>query len=525
MRQTDHKDHTAFFFGKAGSFTHEAALAARQNIATYLERTQHESLTPDDIAVKGEATRDGLQGLIELHTGAFFVVPISNSKLGDVYDFMPFYSHQMIDELPHEVVFVLCNLSGDPAHIRSIVTKNSAYQQVVDVLAQRGFSVRGTDGIGKPDDRSTAEAAEAASQDASIAAVCSPGACTQYHLKQIGEVLERRVTTFGIFHNESKPYCIRGRAQAQFPVLLRNANLFTGRVAGGGKPEFADLLNSKETLRVKWGVDPISRYLHLGHLACIYKMAHFVACGHEAYIILGTFTGRVGDPSGNLSARPRLDPSQLNDNAECLRRQIACVLGSHRVKFEQNTDLMSGLSLSKLLHWGHSIDYRLLMERSDFKQRLKTSRSLSLAEILYGLLQAHDTLVLSVDVEVGGLDQLHNCILMRDIMKLESRPPAFSVLVPLLPGTDGVAKMSAYLGNEIAITSPREVIRQKLLCVRQPGHIWQYLRALTDMGEETISELQVAYSNKSLPLDDMVAAMADAILDKLDPTLESIGTA
>ena len=520
----DETDYTIFYFGKRWSFAWEAAQKARPVVASYLERTQHISLRQDRIPIRAEPRRTALEGLIDLPHHAFFVVPISNSKLGDVYDFMPFYSYQMVGQVPVDVVFVLCSKSGNAADVRSIVTKNTAYQQVVAVLEARGFDVKA---LGRPNDRSTSEAAGKAVRDASVAAVCSPTACEKTGLKQIGGVLgEKGITTFGIFFNEPKPCRITGRAHAQFPLLLRNANLYTGRVAGGGKVEFVDSLNSKSRLRVKWGIDPLSKELHLGHLACLYKLADFLALDHEVVVVLGTFTGQVGDPSGNLTARPRLMTAALDENAECVKKQIECVLGSGSVRFESNTSLMAGLDLKRLLQWGYDIDARLLLDRRDFRERLDNSLSLSLAEILYGLLQAHDTLVLSVDVEVGGLDQLHNCILMRNIFAIEKRPPPFALLLPLIPGLEGDAKMSAFKGNHVAISESREAIHAKLLSVRRDDRVFSYLRMLTDVREETIAGWQasLADGNRNVTTAGLVKCMADAVLQKLEVGLEGMAT-
>jgi tyrosyl-tRNA synthetase len=508
-----------FYFGEPRSFSHEAAMLGRGQVAAYLARFGNSGIRPEDIVVKGEPTQHGLDGVAQSLHKAFFVVPISNSKLGDVYDFMPFYSYQMVGEVPLEVEFVLCNLSGNRDDVKSIVTKNTAYQQVVEDLVARGFPEE----LGRPDERSTSKAAMDASKNTTVAAVCSVSACREYGLKQVGEALGPYVTTFGIFYSEPKPLRITGRAEGQFPLLMRNANLYTGRVQGGGKVDFVDLLNTKARLRVKWGVDPLSATLHFGHLACLYKLKHFIAYGHEIVIVLGTFTGRVGDPSGNLTPRPRLEADQLQGNARTIQRQMECVLGRDNVRFESNADLVRGLDLERLLRWAYGIDYRLLVGRTDFRERIKNDRSLSLAEMLYGLLQAHDTVVLDVDVELGGLDQLHNCILMRDILKMEGLNIPMALLIPLLPGVDGDAKMSIFKGNHIAVTDKREAVRSKLLRIRSPGHIYEYFRAVTDVEERVISEVETAFGNESISLDELVESMADAVLEKLDPALEGMG--
>jgi tyrosyl-tRNA synthetase len=147
---------------------------------------------------------------------------------------------------------------------------------------------------------------------------------------------------------------------------------------------------------------------------------------------------------------------------------------------------------------------------------------LSLAEMLYGLLQAHDSLVLDIDVEVGGIDQLHNCILMRDIFRLEKRDPPFSLLIPLVPGIDGDAKMSTFRKNEIVVTDCEKRIRSRILSIRRPDHIFEYLRMLSDVEEETVSEWEMGFANGNISINKLSQWMADAVLKKMEPWLEPV---
>lgn len=520
--------YTIFYFGNKTAISYGATLKARAQVSAYLLTAEDQTIAPTELEVKGEPDQRALETLID--TGDhrhFFVVPIANSVIGDVFNFMPFYAFHVIGEVDLPFKLVLCNASGRRVDIKKIVTKNAAFQQMIPILAQKGFDV---DGLNGSNEKSTSENAESVKENSDLAAICSPEVCAEKGLQLVEDVAAERTTTFGIFVNEAgivdheQSRGLSASVRGECKLLLRNAKLYNGLVPGGGKAEFIERVSQKKTLTVKWGVDPLSSKLHLGHLACLYKLKEFQEFGHKIVVVLGTFTGQVGDPSGNLTPRPRYDSEKLKSNADAMRQQIARVLNGDNIRFEYNSDLLASLDLRRLLNWGYSIDQRLLLGRSDFQMRLKKDAPLSLSEMLYGLLQAYDTLVLETDVEVGGIDQLHNAVLMRNILRLEKRPSlAFALLLPLLPGLDGIAKMSAFLKNQVFLTDTRLTIRERLTKVSDSEHVETYMRLLTDVEEASISGLSRAVLHESISVAYFAEIMADAVLEKLDPRLEGLG--
>jgi tyrosyl-tRNA synthetase len=246
-------------------------------------------------------------------------------------------------------------------------------------------------------------------------------------------------------------------------------------------------------------------------------------------IVLGTFTGEIGDPSGNLTARPRYSRETLSASALILEHQINVVLADYigadrgQVEIKRNDDWVSHMDMSQLLRWGYDIDQSLLLDRPDFEKRRQNKRPLSLSEMLYGLFQAHDTLVTNPDVELAGVDQLHNGMLMRNIFRLEQKQPPFLMLLPLLPGTNGEPKMSSFSKNDVSITMSREVIRDRLQAMTSLNDITQYFRLLTDEDEEQLnSNRESVEKNKGLILSDLQSLLAEAVLDKLPEGLENL---
>ncbi len=510
---------TIYHLGNSEAVSYKAAERARLQVAKYVELTEGGTVDLESMKINGFDSQEQLKSLIELgNPHYFFVIPLSNNVAGDVSDFMEYCEYPMIGELSYEFQLVLCNRSGDATKIQGIVTKNTALEQCRDDLSDRGFDV---EALNKANEQPTSEGISRALADESLAALCLPDACGDNGLLPVGKPFVR-CTTFGIFVNEPKSHVNAGVHQTEYHSLLENARLIAGNVVGGGRLEFAQRLMQGEKLTVKWGIDPLNNKLHLGHLACLYKLNKFREFGHSVVIVLGTFTGAIGDPSGNLKARPRYQADDLEANAEFIKRQIVAILGEEGVRFVKNRDIVSKMTFEQLLRWGYDIDHRMLMGRSDFVQRVNAKKPLSLSEILYGLFQAHDTLIVDADVELAGVDQLHNGVLMRNIFRLESRPAPFLMLLPVLPGIDRRAKMSAFAKNEILVTAPRDEIRNSLLKMDSKEHILQYARTLTLVDEVEIHRRETALGMSATTLPELSKWMADALLERLEPSLESL---
>lgn len=209
-------------------------------------------------------------------------------------------------------------------------------------------------------------------------------------------------------------------------------------------------------LRVKLGVDPTAPDIHLGHTVVLGKLREFQDAGHLAVLIIGDWTARVGDPSGRTSTRPMLSGEEIERNAESYREQAFHVLDPERTEVRANGEWFAGMGLERLFALAGSATVNQLLRRNDFAERIGADRPISVLELLYPLMQAYDSVMVEADVELGGTDQLFNLMLGREIQTAFGQPSQIAMTLPLLPGVDGVQKMSKSLGNHIGVTDAPE---------------------------------------------------------------------
>jgi len=222
-----------------------------------------------------------------------------------------------------------------------------------------------------------------------------------------------------------------------------------------GEAEFEEKLRSGRRLRVKLGLDPTAKDVHLGWSVVINKLDEFRRAGHECFIIVGDFTASIGDPTGRNKSRPPLSDEEIEANYNILIPQLEKILGDTadnpvRIMFNGNWFEQARLSqvVTEMLS---QVTVNQLIQREDFKNRLASGQPIFMHELVYPIFQAFDSAILSADVEIGGSDQRFNCLLGRDFTP---EAPQTVVLCPLLRGTDGVQKMSQSIGNTIGITEP-----------------------------------------------------------------------
>jgi len=218
----------------------------------------------------------------------------------------------------------------------------------------------------------------------------------------------------------------------------------------------AHKLDLGRPLRVKLGVDPTAPDIHLGHCVVLGKLREFQDAGHTAVLVIGDWTARVGDPSGRSSTRPMLSEDEILANAETFREQAFRFLDPARAEVRPNGEWFAGMGLAPLFELAARATVNQLLRRNDFATRLQEDRPVSVLELLYPLLQAYDSVALAADVEVGGTDQLFNLMLARDIQARYGMAQQVVMTMPILPGTDGVQKMSKSLGNYIGVTDGPE---------------------------------------------------------------------
>ena len=238
-------------------------------------------------------------------------------------------------------------------------------------------------------------------------------------------------------------------------------------------------------LRVKLGIDPSRPDLHLGHAVVLRKLRQFQDLGHTAVLIIGDFTGRVGDPSGQSETRPFLSEEEIEANAQTYLDQAGLVLDMERGEVRHNSEWLASMSMGDVLRLTSSYTVARMLERDDFQQRYREGRPISVVEFLYPLMQAMDSVAVRADVEMGGTDQTFNLLVGRDIQKEYGQEPQIVFTMPLLEGTDGVRKMSKSFDNYVALTDAPEEMFGKLM--RVPDElIERYFRLCTTLRSEEI---------------------------------------
>ena len=240
--------------------------------------------------------------------------------------------------------------------------------------------------------------------------------------------------------------------------LTRNA---VDALPGG---ELERQLGLDRPLRVKLGVDPTTPDIHLGHTVVLRKLREFQDLGHQVVLIIGDYTARVGDPSGRSSMRPFVDPAEIDRNAETYEEQAFKVLDRSRTEVRRNGEWLD-MPMEELFALARTSTVAQLLERDDFAQRYAAREPISILELLYPLMQGYDSVAVRSDIELGATDQKFNVLLAREIQRAYGVDPQSILTMPILPGTDGVQKMSKSLGNYVGVDDPPEDVYGKLMRV------------------------------------------------------------
>jgi tyrosyl-tRNA synthetase len=218
------------------------------------------------------------------------------------------------------------------------------------------------------------------------------------------------------------------------------------------------------TLRVKLGVDPTTPDIHLGHTVVLRKLREFQELGHQVVLIIGDYTGRVGDPSGRSAARPHADPAEIDANAQTYQEQAFKVLDRDATEVRRNGEWLD-MAMEDLFRLARTATVAQLLERDDFAKRYAAGEPITVLELLYPLMQGYDSVAVRADVELGGTDQKFNLLLAREVQRAYGVEPQSILCMPILPGIDGVQKMSKSLGNYVGVTDAPEETYGKLMRV------------------------------------------------------------
>lgn len=217
------------------------------------------------------------------------------------------------------------------------------------------------------------------------------------------------------------------------------------------KNKIAKSLLSNKPLKIKLGLDPSAPDVHLGHTVVLNKLKQFQENGHVIQLIIGDFTGKIGDPTGKSTVRKQLTNEEVKQNAKTYFEQFSKVLDMEKVELHYNSKWLSNLNLEAVIQLSTSITVARLLERNDFSERLSTGKPISLHEFFYPLMQGYDSVELESDVELGGTDQHFNVLMGRHLQEFYGKEKQIVVLLPLLEGLDGVEKMSKSKNNYIGV--------------------------------------------------------------------------
>jgi tyrosyl-tRNA synthetase len=246
---------------------------------------------------------------------------------------------------------------------------------------------------------------------------------------------------------------------------------------------------SQTPLTIKLGLDPSAPDIHLGHAVVLRKIKQMQDLGHKVVIIIGDFTGRIGDPTGKAKGRVALSDEQVKANAKTYFEQIFKVLDSEKTTVRFNSEWLSKLTFEEVIKLAATTSVARILERDDFQKRYKNQVPIGIHEFFYPLMQAYDSVEIQADIELGGTDQTFNILMGRTLQKHWGLEKQIAIFMPLLEGLDGVEKMSKSLGNYIGVSEPAEVMFKKVMEVPD-NLIIKYFELATDEHPDEIEDIK-----------------------------------
>lgn len=260
-------------------------------------------------------------------------------------------------------------------------------------------------------------------------------------------------------------------------------------------------LKENRPLNIKLGCDPSRPDLHIGHSVVLRKLAQFQQLGHQAILIIGDFTGMIGDPSGRNATRPALSLEQTRVNGKSYFEQASKILDKEKTKIFYNSEWLGKMSFEDVIKLASKYTVARMIERDDFTKRFKSNQPISVHEFLYPLAQAMDSVAINSDVELGGTDQKFNLLVGRDIQREYGKEPQIILTMPLLVGTDGVEKMSKSYNNYIGLSESPKDIFGKTLSIPD-SLIFSYFELATDISNQELAQIKIQLSDpKTNPRD------------------------
>ena len=270
-------------------------------------------------------------------------------------------------------------------------------------------------------------------------------------------------------------------------------------------------IKENKPLKIKLGLDPSAPDIHLGHTVVLRKLKQLQDLGHEIIIIIGDFTGKIGDPTGKSRMRKFLSDEEVLQNAKTYEEQVFKILDKEKTTIKFNSEWLSKLTFGDVLKLTASTTVARMLEREDFKLRFENQRPIYLNEFFYPLMQAFDSTAIEADIEFGGTDQRFNLLSGRNLQKEIGEEPQIVIMMPLIEGLDGKNKMSKTLGNYIGIYESAKSKYQKVMEIPDEL-IVKYYTLLTDVDDEKIKEVEAKLKDESVNPRDIKMDLAREIV-------------
>ena len=260
-------------------------------------------------------------------------------------------------------------------------------------------------------------------------------------------------------------------------------------------------LETNTPLIIKLGIDPTGSDLHIGHAVPLRKLKQFQDLGHRVKFLIGTFTARIGDPTGKSETRPMLTVEDVNKNIATYLEQLKLILDMEKTEVVYNGDWLEQLKLEDVLKLLSQFTVAQMIQRDDFSKRLAAGKPVSLVEFMYPILQGYDSVAIDADVELGATEQTFNLLRGRDLQRNAGTEPQICMMMPILEGLDGVEKMSKSLNNYIGITEAPNDMFGKVMSISD-DLMWNYYEVATDVPMEEIDRLKAGVIDGSIhPMD------------------------
>lgn len=286
--------------------------------------------------------------------------------------------------------------------------------------------------------------------------------------------------------------------EEQVAILMRGTEYGDKQTRLNMENELRARLKDGRPLRVYCGYDPTKPDLHIGHTITMRKLRQFQELGHDVTFLIGTYTSLIGDPSDKNKLRPILTPEQVEANAQTYAEQAFKILDRDKTRIRYNADWLSRLTFADLIQIASNFTLQQFLQRENFAKRFDTSDPIFLHETFYGLMQAYDAVALETDVQVGGTDQLWNIIVAgRKLQEVYGQRPQIGIITAILPGTDGVVKMSKSTGNHIGIFDPPNEMYGKVMSIPDEA-MWLYYDLVTRFPVEEIARTKAAVQSGQL---------------------------